>query len=58
MTDKRDPMRKISGNSEKNTEVEVNLSDIITVLNDRMFYLESKVAALEKKVIELEERSE
>ena len=53
---KPDPMRKI-GVEEPQKDIEVNLSDIISVLNERIFVLESKQSAIERKIIDLEERS-
>jgi len=51
---KEDPMRRI-GKKEPQEDIEVNLSDIISVLNERIFILETKQSALERKIVDLEE---
>jgi len=54
---KKDPMRALKPPEEENSEdIEVNLSDVITVLNERNLYIEAKINAISKEVKEIKER--
>ena len=53
---KKDPMRALKPPEEDSEDIEVNLSDVITVLNERNLYIESKLNALTEEVKKIKER--